>query len=335
MKQLTPYQILNIVKGFLILGMSISFEFESDEKVKEEMNFEEAKYFLMKNLNKIDYARIESEEEFSKEEFALLSFFESFEYYTKNISISSTKNYSSSFDLENIGSFSIYIAKDNSAYLKRDIYSEKFMEKLVEYKNCFPYIFNKNGIENKFKNKTLHLKRETNEWIFRPEGLFIISNENMSVMEFFAENFKEKKGIEKRECKGKELTINFGKGMYFSSFKINFEENKIVLYHYLECGREFVYDLKTRELTAPSLEEEYSITEIETFFLSFGKTFEKLIEKSEKAINQYISNDLSFYTNSIRKKNSEIKTKAETDKLSEMKEKQEIDKKISERMKEI
>lgn len=315
--------------------LKIIFEFESDEKVKEEMNFEEAKYFLMKNLNKIDYARIESEEEFSKEEFALLSFFESFEYYTKNISISSTKNYSSSFDLENIGSFSIYIAKDNSAYLKRDIYSEKFMEKLVEYKNCFPYIFNKNGIENKFKNKTLHLKRETNEWIFRPEGLFIISNENMSVMEFFAENFKEKKGIEKRECKGKELTINFGKGMYFSSFKINFEENKIVLYHYLECGREFVYDLKTRELTAPSLEEEYSITEIETFFLSFGKTFEKLIEKSEKAINQYISNDLSFYTNSIRKKISEIKTKAETDKLSEMKEKQEIDKKISERMKEI
>lgn len=180
--------------------LKIIFEFESDEKVKEEMNFEEAKYFLMKNLNKIDYARIESEEEFSKEEFALLSFFESFEYYTKNISISSKKNYSSSFDLENIGSFSIYIAKDNSAYLKRDIYSEKFMEKLVEYKNCFPYIFNKNGIENKFKNKTLHLKRETNEWIFRPEGLFIISNENMSVMEFFAENFKEKKGIEKREC---------------------------------------------------------------------------------------------------------------------------------------
>lgn len=316
-------------------NLEIMFTFKSDEKVKEEMNFEEAKYFLMKNLNKIDYVKIESEEEFSKEEFALLSFFESFEYYTKNISISSEKNYSSSFDLENIGSFSIYIAKDNSAYLKRDIYSEKFMEKLVEYKNCFPYIFNKNGIENKFKNKTLHLKRETNEWIFRPEGLFIISNENMSVMEFFAENFKEKKGIEKRECKGKELTINFGKGMYFSSFKINFEENKIILYHYLECGREFVYDLKTRELTAPSLEEEYSITEIETFFLSFGKTFEKLIEKSEKAINQYISNDLSFYTNSIRKKISEIKTKAETDKLSEMKEKQEIDKKISERMKEI
>ena len=316
-------------------NLEIMFTFKSDEKVKEEMNFEEAKYFLMKNLNKIDYVKIESEEEFSKEEFALLSFFESFEYYTKNISISSEKNYSSSFDLENIGSFSIYIAKDNSAYLKRDIYSEKFMEKLVEYKNCFPYIFNKNGIENKFKNKTLHLKRETNEWIFRPEGLFIISNENMSVMEFFAENFKEKKGIEKRECKGKELTINFGKGMYFSSFKINFEENKIILYHYLECGREFVYDLKTRELTAPSLEEEYSITEIETFFLSFGKTFEKLIEISEKAINQYISNDLSFYTNSIRKKISEIKTKAETDKLSEMKEKQEIDKKISERMKEI
>lgn len=25
MKQLTPYQILNIVKGFLILGMSISY----------------------------------------------------------------------------------------------------------------------------------------------------------------------------------------------------------------------------------------------------------------------------------------------------------------------
>lgn len=316
-------------------NLEIVFTFKSDEKVKEEMNFEEAKYFLMKNLNKIDYARIESEEEFSKEEFALLSFFENFEYYTKNISISSKKNYSSSFDLENIGSFSIYIAKDNSAYLKRDIYSEKFMEKLVEYKNCFPYIFNKNGIENKFKNKTLHLKRETNEWIFRPEGLFIISNENMSVMEFFAENFKEKKGIEKRECKGKELTINFGKGMYFSSFKINFEENKIVLYHYLECGREFVYDLKTEKLTAPSLEEEYSITEIETFFLSFGKTFEKLIEKSEKAINQYISNDLSFYTNSIRKKISEIKRKAETNKLSEMKEKQGIDKKISERMQEI
>lgn len=90
--------------------------------------------------------------------------------------------------------------------------------------------------------------------------------------------------------------------MYFSSFKINFEENKIVLYHYLECGREFVYDLKTKELTAPSLEEEYSIKEIETFFLSFGKTFEKLVEKSEKAINQYISNDLSFYINAIRKK---------------------------------
>lgn len=283
-------------------NLKIVFTFKSDEKVKEEMSFEEAKYFLMKNLNKIDYVKIESEEEFSKEEFALLSFFESFKYFTKNISISSDKNNSSSFDLENIGSFSIYIAKDNSAYLKRDIYSEKFMEKLVEYKNYFPYIFNKNGIENKFKNKTLHLKRETNEWIFRPEGLFIISNENMSVMEFFAENFKEKKGIEKRECKGKELTINFGKGMYFSSFKINFEENKIVLYHYLECGREFVYDLKTEKLTAPSLEEEYSITEIETFFLSFGKTFEKLIEKSEKAINQYISNDLSFYTNSIRKK---------------------------------
>lgn len=316
-------------------NLEIVFTFKSDEKVKEEMNFEEAKYFLMKNLNKIDYVKIESEEEFSKEEFALLSFFESFKYFTKNISISSDKNNSSSFDLENIGSFSIYIAKDNSAYLKRDIYSEKFMEKLVEYKNCFPYIFNKNGIENKFKNKTLHLKRETNEWIFRPEGLFIISNENMSVMEFFAENFKKKKGIEKRECKGKELTINFGKGMYFSSFKINFEENKIVLYHYLECGREFVYDLKTEKLTAPSLEEEYSITEIETFFLSFGKTFEKLIEKSEKAINQYISNDLSFYTNSIRKKISEIKRKAETNKLSEMKEKQGIDKKISERMQEI
>lgn len=315
--------------------LKIIFEFESDEKVKEEMSFEDAKYFLMKNINKIDYVRIESEEEFSKEEFVFLSFFESFEYYTENISISSVKNYSSSFNLENIGSFSIYIGKDNSAYLKRDIYSEKFIEKLVEYKNCFPYIFNKNKIENKFKNKILHLKRETNEWIFRPEGLFIISNENMSVMEFFAENFKEKKGIEKRECKGKELTINFGKGMYFSNFKINFEENKIVLYHYLECGREFVYDLKTEKLTAPSLEEEYSITEIETFFLSFGKTFEKLIEKSEKAINQYISNDLSFYINAIRKKISEIKRKAETNKLSEMKEKQEIDKKISERMQEI
>ena len=25
MKQLTPYQILNIVKGFLILGMSVSY----------------------------------------------------------------------------------------------------------------------------------------------------------------------------------------------------------------------------------------------------------------------------------------------------------------------
>lgn len=315
--------------------LKIVFSFKSDEKVKKEMNFEEAKYFLMKNQDKIDYVRIESKEEFSKEEFALLTFFESFEYSTKNIFISSVKNYSSSFNLENIGSISIFIEKDNSSYLSRDIYSKAFMEKLLEYKNCFPYIFNKNKIENKFKNKTLYLKRETNEWIFSPEGLFIINNENMSVMEFFAENFKEKKGIEKRECKGKELTINFGKGMYFSNFKINFEENKIVLYHYLECGREFVYDLKTKELTAPSLEEEYSITEIETFFQSFGKTFEKLIEKSEKAINQYISNDLSFYINAIRKKISEIKRKAETNKLSEIKEKQEIDKKISERMQEI
>ena len=93
--------------------------------------------------------------------------------------------------------------------------------------------------------------------------------------------------------------------------------------------------MKTKELTAPSLEEEYSIKEIETFFLSFGKTFEKLVEKSEKAINQYISNDLSFYINAIRKKISEIKRKAETNKLSETKEKQEIDKKISERMQEI
>ena len=315
--------------------LKIIFEFESDEKVKEEMNFEEAKYFLMKNQDKIDYARIESEEEFSKEEFALLTFFESFEYSTKNIFISSVKNYSSSFNLKNIGSISIFIEKDNSSYLSKDIYSKAFMEKLLEYKNCFPYIFNKNKIENKFKNKTLYLKRETNEWIFSLEGLFIINNENMSVMEFFAENFKEKKGIEKRECKGKELTINFGKGMYFSSFKINFEENKIVLYHYLECGREFVYDLKTKELTAPSLEEKYSITEIETFFQSFGKTFEKLIEKSEKAINQYISNDLSFYINAIRKKISEIKRKAETNKLSEMKGKQEIDKKINERIQEM
>ena len=108
-------------------NLEIMFTFKSDEKVKEEMNFEEAKYFLMKNLNKIDYVKIESEEEFSKEEFALLSFFESFRYFTKNISISSDKNNSFSFGLENIGSFSIYIAKDNSAYLKRDIYSEKFM----------------------------------------------------------------------------------------------------------------------------------------------------------------------------------------------------------------
>lgn len=315
--------------------LKIVFSFKSNEKVKEEMNFEEAKYFLMKNQDKIDYVRIESEEDFSKEEFALLTFFESFEYSTENITISSVKKRSSSFNLENVGSFSIFIEKDNSSYLSRDIYSKTFMGKLAEYKNCFPYIFNKNKIENKFKNKTLYLKRETNEWIFRPEGLFIISNENMSVMEFFDEDFKEKKGIEKRECKGKELTINFGKGMYFSSFKINFEENKIVLYHYLECGREFVYDLKTKELATPSLEEEYSITEIETFFLSFGKIFEKLIEKSEKAINQYISNDLSFYINAIRKKISEIKRKAETNKLSEMKEKEEIDKKIIERMREI
>ena len=206
---------------------------------------------------------------------------------------------------------------------------------MAEYKNYFPYIFNKNGIETKYENETLYLKKGTDEWILKSEGLFIINDGNMSSMKFFTEDFKENKKMEKRECKGEELAINFGKRMDFSSFKINFKENKIILYNFLEYGYSFVYDLKTEELTAPSLEGEYSAAEIETIFLFSKKTFDKIIEKSEKAINQYISNDLSFYTNSIRKKFSEIKTKAETDKLSEMKEKQEIDKKISERMKEI
>jgi hypothetical protein len=314
-------------------NLKIVFAFRSDEKVKEEMSFEDAKYFLMKNQDKIDYVRIDSEKEFSKEEFVFLTFFESFEYFTKNISISSMKNRFSTFQLENVFSVSIFFDKSNSD--RFIIYSETFIKKVAEYKNYFPYIFNKNGIETKYENETLYFKKGTDEWILKSEGLFIINDGNMSSMKFFTEDFKENKKMEKRECKGEELTINFGKGMYFSSFKINFEENKIVLYHYLECGREFVYDLKTKELTTPSFEEKYSITEIETFFQSFGKTFEKLIEKSEKAINIYISNDLSFYINAIRKKFSEIKRKAETNKLSETKEKQEIDKKISERMQEI
>ena len=314
-------------------NLKIVFAFRSDEKVKEEMSFEDAKYFLMKNQDKIDYVRIDSEKEFSKEEFVFLTFFESFEYFTKNISISSMKNRFSTFQLENVFSVSIFFDKSNSD--RFIIYSETFIKKVAEYKNYFPYIFNKNGIETKYENETLYLKKGTDEWILKSEGLFIINDGNMSSMKFFTEDFKENKKMEKRECKGEELAINFGKRMDFSSFKINFKENKIVLYHYLECGREFVYDLKTKKLTTPSFEEKYSITEIETFFQSFGKTFEKLIEKSEKAINIYISNDLSFYINAIRKKFSEIKRKAETNKLSETKEKQEIDKKISERMQEI
>ena len=34
MKHLTPYQILNIVKGFLILGMSISY-YMAHKKIKK------------------------------------------------------------------------------------------------------------------------------------------------------------------------------------------------------------------------------------------------------------------------------------------------------------
>ena len=36
-------------------NLKIVFAFRSDEKVKEEMSFEDAKYFLMKNQDKIDY----------------------------------------------------------------------------------------------------------------------------------------------------------------------------------------------------------------------------------------------------------------------------------------
>lgn len=314
-------------------NLKIVFVFRSDEKVKEEMSFEDVKYFLMKNQDKIDYVRIDSEKDFSKEEFVFLTFFESFEYFTKNISISSMKNRFSTFQLENVFSVSIFFDKSNSD--RFIIYSETFIKKVAEYKNYFPYIFNKNGIETKYENETLYLKKGTDEWILKPEGLFIINDGNMSSMKFFTEDFKENKKMEKKECKGEELAINFGKRMDFSSFKINFKENKIILYNFLEYGYSFVYDLKTEELTAPSLEGEYSAAEIETIFLFSKKTFDKIIEKSEKAINIYISNDLSFYTNSIRKKISVLKREEEIKKLKEIREKEEINEKINERMKAI
>ena len=154
-------------------------------------------------------------------------------------------------------------------------------------------------------------------------------------MKFFTENFKENKKIKKRKCSGEELTICFGKKMDSSSFKINFKENKIILYNFLEYGYDFVYDLKTERLTAPFLEEKRSVTEIESFFLSAEKTFKKIIQKSEEAINTYISNDLSFYINSIRNKISNLEREKEIKEKEETKEKEEINKKINERMQEI
>ena len=46
--------------------LKIIFEFKSDEKVKEEMNFEEAKYFLMKNLNKQIMQELKVKKNFQK-----------------------------------------------------------------------------------------------------------------------------------------------------------------------------------------------------------------------------------------------------------------------------
>ena len=205
--------------------LKIVFSFESDEKVKEEMNFEEAKYFLMKNLNKIDYARIESEEEFSKEEFALLSFFESFEYFTKNISISSMKNRFSTFQLENVFSVSIFFDKSNSD--RFIIYSETFIKKVAEYKNYFPYIFNKNGIETKYENETLYLKKGTDEWILKSEGLFIINDGNMSSMKFFIEDFKETRKWKKGNAKGKNWQSILEKEWIFPVLKLILRKIKL------------------------------------------------------------------------------------------------------------
>ena len=126
------------------------------------VTFEEAKKIVFKERYKINFIQIESENVFNKDEFVLLTFFENFAYFSKDLEIYSQKDRYLSIKNEKINIFA------GNGVFHSNVEFPKIRKELLEYKTILPYIFNKSGfsVENKngylsFKsNKEHHLYKE-------------------------------------------------------------------------------------------------------------------------------------------------------------------------------
>lgn len=280
------------------------------------VTFEEAKKIVFKERYKINFIQIESENVFNKDEFVLLTFFENFAYFSKDLEIYSQKDRYLSIKNEKINIFA------GNGVFHSNVEFPKIRKELLEYKTILPYIFNKSGfsVENKngylsFKsNKEHHLYKENEKIVLKDNKISMIKLENI-------EEIEEKN--DKREFPEKEFEIMFE---IDSDYVIFMKENgKFILNSYDYCFS-IVYEPEKKEIS--HYYNDYYTESNEM------KIFQESIETIKKIIKKY-SNDnfnevLETFLQKIEEKIQQIKEEERKEQLAEQNFETEFEKRITE-----
>ena len=285
---------------------------ENKKQYISKVTFEEAKKILFKERDKISFIQIESENVFNKDEFILLTFFENFAYFSKDLEIYSQKDRYLSIKNERINIF-----VENGIF-HSNVDFPMIRKELLKYKTILPYIFNKSGVSAENQNGYLSFKNNEEQHFYKENEKIVLKDNKISMIKLEKiEEIEEKK--DKKQFSEKKFEIMFE---IDSDYVIFMKENgKFILNSYDYCFS-IVYEPEKKEISHYYNESnEIGI-------------FQKSIEKLKKIIKKY-SNDnfnevLEIFPQKIEEKIQQIEEEKRKEQLAEQNFETEFEKRMAE-----